>query len=742
MSRRNGNKAIKAVPAAPAPRTVLTSPDTLRDDTLFVSFGTDPYEDYLRQTDLITKRQIVYSLWERCTATAAITASVAGELASSEVYIIPTETNPSATTLLLAKRAIDIINQSMNRPGGVVDFITNFVSGYWGSKTGAFVATPRDERGNIVSLGIINPMLPRPYFGWAPVNPMQNAGPSAMVPLIEPTVPSLGQYDTGMYLAEGIWYTDGGLASRNYYALPWADGHYWQACYGSLAYGAFQEGRPLAENALPDIVSHIAINDYIRRTMLCTDDSQVILWENVDETKVITKGKQLKEIIARRKAGRKIDPSDEGVRLHVWAKDPDKRAGVSAVNLRAFPQDFHPTDQLKYYAESIALMVGVNTHRAAPDTQRERFGNAAQAAMLIADEPGVKSIKTVLQSFYTSVMMAGLALRAEFQSMATAENYAIVMRDVQASQVISQAADGMTPEQKTAYLLRRGVLIPSDAGQPYIRTGDSTAIGNPELPGSPMTFGFLSLRDAKGYPLTYERAADIITRPRYQTLVRSSAKKADPQFSECIGNILGLWEDWITNDLPTTVDSAGLSRHGLVTEVDGITNEVLNAILRCARSNGARSNDVRFRGMVDEMRKGFYNLMGSPELSRANIQPKNNLFDELWGLAGKVMIGTAAVSTLQSVAATFTHDIARYLNSSRALTYFAQFAGYDGPIEWELGQTEQHCMMCPTYARTYKNFSELWSRTGGLLPGDIRLQCHGNCLCTLKPVAEDQIAGG
>lgn len=740
MSRRNGSKANQ--PSVPAPRTVLTSPDTLRDDTLFVPFGSDPYENFLRETDLFARRQIIYSLWERCTATAAITASIAGELASSEIYIIPTETNPSATTLLLAKRYIDVINQAMNRPGGIVDFMTNFVSGYWASKTGAFIATPRDERGNIVGLSIINPMLPRPYFGWTPVNPMQPEGPQ--VPRLDPfTVPRISEYDTGMYLAEGIWYTDGGLVSRNYYALPWEAGHYWQACYNSLGYGAFQEGKPPAEYALPDIVSHIAINDYIRRTMLCTDDSQVILWENVDESRVITKGKQLKEVISRRKSGKKIDPSDEGVRLHVWAKDPDKKANVSAVNLRAFPQDFHPTDQLKYNAEMIALSIGVNPHRAAPDTQRERFGNAAQAAMLIADEPGLKAIKTVAQTFFTSVVMAGLPLRSEFQSMATAENYAIVMRDVQAAQVIAQAADGMTPEQKTNYLLRRGVLIPSDAGQPYIRTGDSTAIGNPDTPGTPMTFGYLSLRDAKGRSLTYERAAEIITRPRYPAIVHSSAKKADAQFDDCVGNILGLWESWITDDLPTVVDKAGLSRHGLVHEVDGITTEVLNAILKCAKSNGARSNDVRFRGLIDEMRMGFYNLMGSPELSHANVQPKNNLFDELWATAGKVLIGTASISTLQAIASTFTHDVARYLNSARCLVYFAQYAGTDVPLEWELGQTEQHCFMCPTFARTYKNFAELWSHTGGLLPGDIRLQCHGNCLCTLKAVTEgEQVVAG
>ena len=711
----------KAKVATTPQMTLVTSPDAQRDREVFVSFGTDPYEDYLRKRDLFVRREIVYSLFERCAATSAIAQSAAAEIASQEVYVTPTQSNPSATTILLAKRAIDIMNMAMNRPGGILSFIMNYTYSYWGSKTGAFIATPRDSAGNIESISMIHPMSPRPFFGWYNVGPEAAGTP---MPILS-VPPGSGR---GMNLADGIWYVDGGLSGRSYFALPFVEGHYWQDCPSSLGWGAFQEGKPTAEYALSEIITHIALADYMRRTILCTDDAQVVAWENVDSVTVEKKANQLRDIASRRKAGEAIDPKDEGVRLSVFAKDPDRPVNIKVINLRAFPEGFDPQKMMSFYGEQIALIFGVNPRRATPDTQKERFGNATQAAMLNSDEPGIRAIKSSLQSFFSSVLLGGLPLRSEFQSRNSAENYGIVSRDVLASQVVSQAQDGMSPEQKQAYLFRTGVLTPADIGQEALRTGDSLVTQNA------MTQGFLSLRDSSGLPLTYEKASIITTRS-HKAELGCGCKAIYSSVEECALEAQARYEEWVREELPTTISGVTLQRSALRNEVDDIAAELFNDLTQCAKRNGGRSSDQRVRMLYDFYKGAFYNLFGSPDIRvAAQARPQHNLFDTLWGSAGKLLVGSITMGELQAIAMRYTMHLARYYNAIQAPIIMAQFAGYDGPVEWKLGLNEDHCPVCPKFAREYPSFKELLSHTGGLLPGDIRLPDFGNCKCKVERV--------
>lgn len=713
MAKRKARPPIQAAPKQETKSFVTvavpSNPDVKKDDLNFLGLAIDPVEEYHRQTDLFVRREIVWNLYRRCSAVRTISNSVASEIAAQEMVITPTEANPSATTILLAKRGIDLVNNAMNRPGGVVDFIVNLIDSYWGSKTGAFILTPRDSHGNILALGILPPNIPRPFYGYT-------ADGS----------PDFFSNSQNLNLADGIWFIERSLVGANYFALP-AD-QYFQLCYGSLGYGAFQDGEPVAEQQLSPIVTHIALSDYMRKTTMATDTSQIILLNNVDTKEFIAKSNLNKELAMKRRNGIPINPEDEGNRMVATARDLDKPASITIANLHAFPADFDPEAKIVAYEQRIALGFGVHPRRAAADIQKERFGNAAQASMLNTDEPGVKVIKSMIQYFIGSVLLSGVPVRAEFLARNTPENYWAIDRDAKAANVVAQLGANITPEMAQSYLVRQGVLEPRDINQTSIRAED----------GVPVARGWVTLRDRIGHILTYD-SVNLLDMPTQSSYVTSSQKSVvASEFQPCADAAIARYEEWIRNELPTTVveqnGSKSLSYYGLRQEVDDIAVEVYHDLVQCAKRNGAKSSDSRVRDILDNFRSYFYNLFGSPALQQfADKHPKTNLFNDLWFLSGALALGTSDIADMQSQAAKYVPILSRYANATRAAVYMAAGLAFKGTggVDWVLGEVENHCGMCPAFARHYDSFAEMISHTGGLLPGDVRLQCSGNCKCHL-----------
>lgn len=707
--------AAKSVSIVKAPEELLPSqsnPDSRNDQSITFGMGVNPLTQYRQETDFFARRAMCWEYAQRCTATCSIADSVADELASQEIYITPTEVNPSATTLLLAQRGVDIINNSMLKSDGLLDFIHVFVESYFFSKTGAFILTPK-VGDSIEAISILNPMRPFPYYGWT----MGYEG--TMVPVTRPSYDSMGNLVNNI---EGIWHTDGAY----YYTIPM--GQYHQVTPGSYGFGAWLDTKPRAEHQMAKILAHTVLVENLLDTILCTDASQAIIWSNVDPAVLIAYSQKIKEIRRRRLSGQKVDPEDQGTRLHVTAREPDKPASGVAVNFRAFPEGFDPIRAASGYEQGIAVGHGVHARRAAPDVNSERFGNAQQAAMLNSDEPGVRAIKHSLTQFYSGVLLSGVPLRVDFMAVNSPENYAVVAKDAMIAQAISQVGAYLTKEQIQLYLLRMGFMLPSEAGVPSMRTGDGSK--SEEL--RPRPAGFASLRWSDGQPILYN--------PPIYVDSRFMKRKADPgldpsaedfDVESCTLEATARYEDWMTNELPDVLTINGISRRALEEEVDDLAQQIFSWMVSCARTNIGSVRTPEAQAFLDELKTSWFNAIGSPRLRGAgHTKPSNNLFDNLWGVAGKVALGTADVKTLQQIAARFTSYIARYFNALRSLAAMIGIGDYDGGVDWVRSPVES-CRDCIKFEGHYSSMKALKRTTGGLLPGDPRLTCSGNCKCRL-----------
>lgn len=252
-----------AVPMlTPGSAMVLSHPDTVKDELLQFGFGANPLAQYRNEKNFFTRRRMCYEYGLRCTSLMGIVDSVSDEIASQEIYITPLETNPSATTILLAQRVVRLLNTAGHKADGIIDFIKNFTEGYWLSKTGAFILTPKDSAGQVESIQAINPMQPYPYYDFQTAN---YYGTPQMEPVIDP------QYDTQgnkVHRIQGIWYTDGFPYGVNYFTLP--IGQYHQVVPGATGWGAFLSSVPKAEHAMPVICAYTALIEYVLDTLLST----------------------------------------------------------------------------------------------------------------------------------------------------------------------------------------------------------------------------------------------------------------------------------------------------------------------------------------------------------------------------------------------------------------------------------------------------------------------------------------
>ena len=660
---------------------------------------------------------MLYSLAERCTVTSAIAHNLAADLAAQQIYVIPSVTNPSVTEMSIMRHAIALLNSWQLRPTGVVDAMLNMVKGYLWSKTGVFIAMPRD--GNVVqSLLVLPSMIVFPHYGWMGDGTVVVRGGGSLIAPGEGQIDKWGNPIGSTDEVQGIYYTDVGVSTARYYEL--AREEYYQICPGALGYGAFQTTKPRAEGLISDIVEMIALDDYARGVMLNTDESQVVLWQNVSSTQLkefSEKRKQMREL--RRKA-QPIPPDEQGLRLHATAKDPTRPANVIVADLRALPKDFDLVKLRQDRAEALCVRSGVHPRRATPNYQSERFGNSTVANTQQHDEPAEREIKITLEAFVTSVLMGGTRARAAMVAENSPENYAIVQRDVSIAQALSQS-DWMSPEMKMSYALRQGMIQPSEAGTQAFRTGDSE-------PGETISLkSFATLVDRQGRPYVWE--PPIVVQPSL-----NGRKAFDVE--ECTRLATGRYEEWIENELPTVVQGNRLDRSVLTEEVDDIANDVWSQVVRCYRSQTGNDQSPQVREILNYNRAAWLNAIASPE-ARPPVpterRPGNNLWLNIWSQAGRIALGDATTDTLKATAAFFTPYIARYMNAIRAGVSATEWQGREGPVRWSRHALDS-CGDCVAFEGVYPSYAAMLRRTRGLVPGDLRLTCSGNCKCDLAAV--------
>lgn len=723
---------IQTIP--PIQPVATANPDSVRDALIQFGFAQNPLTQYRQETNFFVRRRMAYEFAMRCPAFTTLTNSVADEIAAQEVFIVPTESSPSASTILQAQEAVTILNHAMQKRDGVLDFIHIFVESYWASKTGAFILTPTTN-GRIESIGILNPMLTFPYYGW---QSQWNSGGMIQAPVIQPQVDSFGNPITQV---EGIWFVDG----ANYFTLPM--GQYHQITPGATGFGAFLDTTPRAEFMMPWLLAYTAIVENLVDTMLCTDTSQAVLWQNVDPEVLKAYNAKLKIVRGKRRNNERIDPEDEGQRLHVTAREPDKPAHAEVVNFRAFPTDFDPIKTMDALQSDIALGLGLNPRRGSASSQSERFGNASQAAMLNSDEPGVRAVEHSLLDFVSGVLLGGIPLRADFMAGNSPKNYAVVAKDQVVAQTLSQLKDILSSDQQMAYLVRQNVLMPAEAGITSSRTGDGTTKSFP--PSHLIQRGWASLRWPDGMPIVYEPGiwldpnVGIKALPeKKQNLLPSGDTFVGFNADDCAANAMSRYDAWISNELPHVVGTRGFNRHGLEEEVDDLAIELWGMMVNCLKSHIGNVRTQRVLWVLEALRLSWYDAIGSARLRQGNMtKPQHNLFDELWAIQGMLLTGRAQPAQAAQIASHYSSYINRYFNALRSAFYASKIEPAteenpqggelsQGPVKW-VRNAQESCRDCIAFEGEYSSVKALLKRTGGLLPGDPRLTCSGNCKCNL-----------
>lgn len=256
MSKRH-TKAYPPTPIQPVSQLQTDADQPAPPNPELAAFATDPLDAYdALKHDVYCRRELVWKIYRQNEDAQSLESALVGALADSEIII--TSTKPPARQTEAdraeAKRLMAVINQAMGRRGGSLEFIKGFVGGFLGSITGSIPQIVYDRLGNVVEIGILDPMAPRPYWKEGETFYYGQDGEEGVARYLEPA---------------GIWYRGtGGI----YTSLP--KGLYYQATYGALARGAWIVGRPLAEENLAILSLGTALQQFIRLNVLAKQVAQ------------------------------------------------------------------------------------------------------------------------------------------------------------------------------------------------------------------------------------------------------------------------------------------------------------------------------------------------------------------------------------------------------------------------------------------------------------------------------------
>ena len=695
--------AKKAVPVLSSKGVSPSSPPTDLHPPL--AYAPDIVDQLAGTTDPFRRRSMIWQAAKDCSAMQRAIISVASDLASQLIYITPTVASPSSSDLRSAALAIDSINNAI-RLHGWRAFVMQYVAALWCSTTGAVVALPMNAS-NVKRMTILPSASTRPHYGLD-----QNG-----IPLSFPNGRSMmGPPES----VQGVWWVDGpsDQAKWCYYLNQ---GEYYQDVWDGVGDSAFIIGRPPAEALISDIVSYTILTDYLRRTINGTDIAQYLVWSNVNMKQLMDESNKLAAIQERKRQGLPVPIGEERGRVSITSDRPDRPADVKAVDLRAFPSGFDPIRMRAQLQEDIAFGLGIKASRVSSDSQKERFGNASQAAMLQGDEPGVRVVRASLERMLQHIFFHGLPFRIDMRSDTAPENYARISADREAAQVVASLGDVLTSEQKLAYLVSAGVIPPSTIGTPSIRSDEAETAGHKDL----VRF---TLPDFST-PITLSTIKAV--ERREMEAMKAGMKAADDRSQRCMLQAQARWMEFMSEEVPDNWQSYGMDMAGLKEDVDRIARWLSDDVVACAlggiRDARARRN-FEADSTIKALRAGLLNRLASPS-SRATgySVPRTTLWRELEGLSR-----ASSLEDYMSVIEKFgANTIARYYNAATSAVYEATFKDRDGGVRWVLGDA-RHCEDCVRFAGDYRSVRAMLSATGGRWPRDIRLKCSGHCKCSIE----------
>lgn len=672
MSKRR----TKAYPPAPPPQEsrLLTNADALAEPNPTIpAFAVDPLDAYEElKHDVLCRRQLVWDIYRQNEDAQSIESAIVGALADSEIILNSTKPTSQQTSedRAQARQMMQVINRAMGRRGGYLEFLKGFVAGFLGSVTGAFVPLVYDRFGDMAEIGIIDPMLTRPYF----------TDDQSQV-YYDPS----GTEHTARFLhPAGIWYRgQGGFFT----SLP--STLYYQAVYGAYGRGAWIVGRPLAEENLQILTLGTALRQFIRKSIYGLDASQVLIMNFVDKEAFFAQIAQRKELLAKK--GPK-NPGDRGNVIAITQNNPDKGAEVKSVNMRGLPEGINMVEFLDLVAATTAKGFGLKASRLATIADKARYaGSGAQAAQQESDEWGRSIVQAALLSFFNNYLLADKPFVAKVVGTDDPKAYAKIAYDKEASQTVSQltALAGDSPqrqEQLWEYLVQCGVMPPATVGAIAVTQSAVKAAGDPD--------------------------------------------EIDKNTEACAQDLNALWAAFVANDLPEAVDAYGVDDRKLQDELQYISQLLIAQAIRCIRNAAGGVRDAYVRNLENQARLGLTNLVGRPQDWTETLRPMFPAYTAAMSISPLIAVGTATLADLQNQLLKFGRYVDDYANLSKQAAWYGLGKGSSVPVNW-VRTARESCPDCVNFEGPYPDFATLLQTTNGRLPGSPALADKGHCQCYL-----------
>lgn len=663
---------------APLPSALLTDADQQAPPNPTVApFAVDPLDAYDElKHDVYCRRQIVWDIYRSNEDAQSIESALVGALADSEIVI--TSTKPTAQQTEAdraeAKRLMQVINRAMGRRGGYLEFLKGFIAGFNGSVTGAFVQTVFDNLGEIVEIGIIDPMSPRPYYQDATGIYYDQSG---------------NRQESWYMAPSGIWYK----GSNGFYTtLP--SGLYYQATYGSMGRGAFVVGRPLAEENLKWMALGTSITQFLAKSILGLDASQVLVMNFVDKEAFFSQLQQRKEALRQKR----VAGESKGNVLAVTQNNPDKGAEIKTVNLRGLPEGIDILEAADLAAAKVAKGFGVKPSRTATLGDKSRYaGSGAQAAQQESDEWGFSIAKSAVLTFLNEYVIGDKPFVARIMGTDDPKSYSRVVYEGQVAQNVSQLAGlATTPDKQDQlwqYMVERGVM--------------PTA-----------SIGAIAVTQTSAKALTGRKASD-------------DPAQVDKNVEACSQDLNALWAGFVANDLPQAVDRFGIDDQKLRDELFYIAQLLIAQTIRCIRNAAGGVRDAYIRNLENQARIGINNLVGRPEDWTSTLRPRYPAYSEIINFSPLIAVGTATLADLQNRALRYGGYVDNYANLSKQANWYALGQTSTGRVQW-IRTAQESCPDCVAFEGIYNDMNELLARTGGRLPGSPALADQGHCKCYLQ----------
>ena len=634
------------------------------------AFAVDPVDTYLRiKHNVYCRRQVVWDAFEACADAHAIANAVAGLMISHEIVIIPTTANPDDSDRRAARQAMNVLHNALGTQGGLINLIHSFVDAYWGSVTGWFPEFVKDRRGDIVEIGVIDPIKPHPFYEIGPRLYYDAVGVKKEI---------------GEVQAAGVWWIDGTISTML------RKGFYAQVTQKAYGRGGFLVGRPVCEDGLTVLVESAAFDEYIRRSLMGLDSAQVLVLRGINVNAF------LEQMAARKQARlrRSLNPEDQGNVLIVTARSPTDDPIVKSTTLRAVPEGVDVLQLKAMYQHRLASQFGVRAWRVDPDIESGRFGNATQAAQQDANESGRLEVEAAFLNFLNNTYLADKPLRALWVGADDPTNYVRAQFGATVAQTISQLSKVFDGEVLKKYAVDMGLLSPSMIGSVVVTSAEGTVpVASKEITPE---------MDQAMESCQAELAA----------LFNAWLVEDVDDFVDELGINQSLLADSL-DDLAALLIAAAL------------------ACLK-KKTDAKTRKSIWYLALVQVIRDGIANLIGSPRVWVDNGHlPLYPLYSVIMDFSPRLLAGLATIEDLKNKIATFKYDVEKYGRMSNAAGWLDQGLKSTGLVRW-IRTVFESCDDCVAFEGSYDSFNDLLARTGGILPQDVRLQDRGACRCYLE----------